>query len=660
MATLRDLTIRIRPVVERGGFRIVKQDIAGIGTATAKATRNATAFGTALGNVAARAAAAGMRVLRSALRGITTGFAQSQDELAKFSKATGQSIESLQGFRFAGGLTGVAVGDLNKGLLLVAKRARDASIGLKAPADAFRELGVEVKDASGNLKSQDVLLLDIADKFRTLPSGTQKSALAMEIFGKSGAKLIPLLNEGSVGINRMRKEAEQLGGILGDDTAKKAEDFNDSMLRLRTVMRAVQARIASALLPVLTRLSERFLDVIKTGDNLEKFLSGAEKAIKGFAVALGALSAIKLTATIASFAGLAPALLIVGGIVLGVNELVKLVRGENNLISKALGDEKTIGGLREAFATVVEAVKKAAAVILPALSQIVAALAPIIATIAVTLAGVFADLAPVIASIVTQLAPVITTVLTLISGVLQDLQPLIAIFLESVSEIVKELLPVLQELFAAIAPIIKDLVKSLGPLLKILIKLFGGAVLIGIRQFAFAMKLLKPIISILSRALKELGPSGAQAFGLLGKAINVVGKAISPLGKVFEGVARFIKKVSDAVKEFVDSAKKIPLVGRILNFALSESEGGTRGRGRLVGGGGAATAVQGLRSAPIPGVTAPAGRGATSTTTQTTNVGGVTVNVRSQASPAEIGRVVRNEVSAIRRRAMEDVTPSSQ
>lgn len=658
MAILRNLTIRIRPKVDRSGFTDVKKDVRGISNAAKRATRNATAFGTALGNIAARAAAVALRAVSAGLRGITTGFAQSVDELAKFSKATGQSIQSLQGFRFAGQLSGVAVADLNKGLLLVAKRARDASIGLKAPKDAFAELGITVKDTQGNLKSQDALLLEVADSFAKLPSGTQKSALAMEIFGKSGAKLIPLLNEGSVGINKMRAEAAQLGGILGEKAAKQAEEFNDSILRLRVVMRALQARIASAVLPVLTKLATRFLEVIKTGDNLERFLSGAERAIKGFAAALGALGAIKLVTTISAFTGLLPAIAIVGAIVLGIRELVKLAQGEDSLIGKFLGDEKTIVGLRQAFETIVAAVKSAVAVMLPALSQVVAALAPIIATVAVTLAGVLADLAPVIASIVTQLAPVIATVLSLIASVLKDLQPLIVVFLASVSEIVKELLPVLQELFAAIAPIVKDLVKSLGPLLKVLIKVFSGAVLIGIRQFSFALKIIKPIIEIISKALKELGES--RAFGFLRNAVDALAKSLAPIEALFRKIGEQIAAAGKTVREFVGEVKKVPGVGRILGFATSEAQGGTRGRGRLAGGGATLSAVQGLRAAPIPGVTAPARAATPSVTTQTTNVGGVTVNVRSQADPAEIGRVVRTEVSAIRRRAMEDVTPSSQ
>ncbi len=658
MAVLRDLTIRIRPVVEGSGFRDAQMGTRGVGTAAKTATVSVVAMGTALGQLASKAILFGLNALRGAIGSVTTEFAAQGDELAKFAKATGLTVEALQELAFAGQFSGISTEDLNKSLLNLGKRARDAATGAKKPAEAFKELGIEIKNTSGGLKTQEQLLLEVADRFEKLPQGTSKSALAMEIFGKAGAKIIPFLNEGSVGIQKLRNEARALGGVMSSETAAATEGLADSQLRLQIILRGLRIQIASKLIPPLIKIITRFTDWAKEGDNLARLINGAEKAIKGFVATLAILGAIKLTSFFAGFISLGPAILVVGALLIGLQEIVKLARGEDGLLTKFLGDEKTVDGLRQAFAAVVAAAKQAAAVILPALAQIVAAFAPIVATIAITLAGVLKDLAPVIASIVTQLAPVIATVLTLISGVLQDLQPLIAVFLESVSEIVKELLPVLQELFAALAPIIKDLVKALGPLLKVLIKVFGGAVLIGIRQFSFALKIIKPIISLISRALKELGLS--KTFEILGDGAKKLGPIfeamVKPLKIAFDAVKKIIDDISSAIDAVVEGAKSIPLFGTVLKAAikLASPEGS---RGRLSGGGQALTAVQGLRG--IPGVSVPGIGAGGSTVTQTTNVGGVTVNVKSQASPAEIGRVVDKTIKDQRRRAMEDVTPSS-
>ncbi len=654
MAVLRDLTIRIRPVVEGGGFRDAQMGTRGVGTAAKTATVSVVAMGTALGQLASKAILFGLRSLKGAIGSVTTEFAAQGDELAKFAKATGLTVEALQELAFAGQFSGISTADLNKSLLNLGKRARDAATGAKKPAEAFKELGIEIRNTSGGLKTQEQLLLEVADRFEKLPQGTSKSALAMEIFGKAGAKIIPFLNEGSAGIQKLRNEARALGGVMSSETAAATEGLADSQLRLQIILRGLRIQIASKLIPPIIKIITRFTDWAKEGDNLARLINGAEKAIKGFVATLAILGAIKLTSFFAGFISLGPAILVVGALLIGLQEIVKLARGEDGLLTKFLGDEKAVGGLRDAFAAVVAAAKQAAAVILPALAQIVAAFAPIVASIAVTLAGVLQDLAPVIASVVTQLAPVIATVLTLISEVLKDLQPLIVVFLESVSQIVKELLPVMQELFAALAPIIKDLVKALGPLLKVLIKVFGRAVIAAVRALAFVLKLLKPIINIISQALRELGPAAGATFGLMEKAISAVGRALAPIVALFKEIARRISAAGKAVKDFVGDVEKIPGVGTILRFAAPEAEGGTRARGRLAGGGASLSAVQGLRSQRIQGVTTG------STTTQTTNVGGVTVNVKSQASPAEIGTVLEKTIKDLRRRAMEDISPSSR
>lgn len=668
MAVLRDLTIRIRPDADVAGFRRVDTAIDGVGDSAKVAAVKVVALGTAFGNIAAQALNRGLVLVRKTIAGLTTGFAQSVDELAKFSKATGQSIASLQEFRFAAGQSGIATATLDQGLLLVAKRARDASIGLKAPQKAFDELGVAVKDASGNLKSQDVLLLEIADRFKALPQGTQKSALAMEIFGRSGAKLIPLLNEGSVGINRMRIEARQLGGVLSDDTAKKAEDFNDSMARLRLVVRAVQASLASQLLPIITRVATRFTDFIKTGDNLEKFLARAQTGVKAFAAALGVLAAIKLGQTVASLVALGPAIIAIGAIGLAIQQIIKLLRGEDNLISKALGDEKTIADLRSSFAGVVKALQDAAKAILPALAQVATALLPIIADVGLLLADTLQQVAPLIASLVTQVAPVIAQVLGLVTSLLKDIQPLMDVFIKDLGEVIKELMPVLRDLFAALIPIIQLMIKQMMPLLRLLLKAFGAAIIASLRQFASILKVVGPIIGLIGAALSDLGEAGEAAFNKLINAAKQLEPVLKPvadaLKSAFNQIETAVNEAKEAIEDLIKRAKNLPGVRQILSGI------------KVVGGVVKSIRSQPRRSTVSSGVTASEiaqtttrgggiGAGGGGTVTQNVNVGGVSVNVSggtvdSPATARKIAGMVNTELNKRTRRAMEDVRPSSR
>ena len=76
---------------------------------------------------------------------------------------------------------------------------------------AFKALGISVQDANKNLKSSDQVLLEVANAFSKFEDGTTKTALAIAIFGRAGADLIPLLNQGADGIRKMQEQAQRLG-----------------------------------------------------------------------------------------------------------------------------------------------------------------------------------------------------------------------------------------------------------------------------------------------------------------------------------------------------------------------------------------------------------------------------------------------------------------
>lgn len=237
---------------------------------------------------------AGAIIAGRAAKFLVSDFADSSDAAAKFSKATGVSTETYLGLTHAIRLSGGTVKDLQNGLQQAGKRARDAATGTKKTRDAFRELGVSVKNADGSLKNQDQILFDVADKMRGMKDGSSKTALAMELFGRSGARLIPMFNEGSEGIKKMIAEAKSLGIVLSKDQAKIAENYNDEMLRAKSVLLGVRNQIAVKLLPVITRNLRKFQLWARSGNNLKKTLDVLAVAIKVVAAAMAAFIAVSI------------------------------------------------------------------------------------------------------------------------------------------------------------------------------------------------------------------------------------------------------------------------------------------------------------------------------------------------------------------------------
>lgn len=118
----------------------------------------------------------------------------------------------------------------------------------------FKALGVEIKDAQGNLRSIEQVLPEIADRFKTLDNATTEAALAQELFGRSGAQLLEFLNLGSDGLKEMEDRAQRLGIIISGETAAAAAEFNDRLDDLKAATQGWFTVLSAQLLPQLTEL----------------------------------------------------------------------------------------------------------------------------------------------------------------------------------------------------------------------------------------------------------------------------------------------------------------------------------------------------------------------------------------------------------------------
>ena len=204
------------------------------------------------------------------------------DAASKSASAVGLAVEEYTALQYAAELAGVGGAELDAGLSKLNRTIDAAANGGAAQAETFDRLGISVQDASGKIKSGDQILAEVADKFQTLPNGVQKSAIAMELFGRSGAKLIPLLNGGAEGLEELRKEAEALGLVISTDMAAQSEVFNDNLTRLGKATTGAGNSIANDMLPSLVEVSELLVDVNREGEasnTIAALLGGAMKVL---------------------------------------------------------------------------------------------------------------------------------------------------------------------------------------------------------------------------------------------------------------------------------------------------------------------------------------------------------------------------------------------
>lgn len=180
------------------------------------------------------------------------------DEMSKAAQKFGVPIEQLTALNYAADLAGVSFEGLGKSLQFLSKN-------MVTNADAFAQLGINVKDSAGNLRAPIDVLLELSDVFNKSKDGAGKTQTALTLLGKSGTELIPLLNGGADSIRNLMKEAEQLGIVIDQKTGTAAEQFNDNLTRLMTVMRGVWVQITAQVAPALADMSDRLVQVAKDG-----------------------------------------------------------------------------------------------------------------------------------------------------------------------------------------------------------------------------------------------------------------------------------------------------------------------------------------------------------------------------------------------------------
>lgn len=202
------------------------------------------------------------------------------DAANETAQSIGISIEAYQGLSYAASTAGVEQEGLTGALTKFNKTISQAAAGGKKQAAAFADIGVSVRDANGGLKTADGLLLEVADKFSGYADGANKTALAQDLFGKSGAKLIPLLNSGRDGITQLTTQAQRLGLVMSQEAADAADNFNDGLTALEGVSRGWANNLAADLLPALNDIVGLMLDLADNSNTAAEKTSGLSTTIK--------------------------------------------------------------------------------------------------------------------------------------------------------------------------------------------------------------------------------------------------------------------------------------------------------------------------------------------------------------------------------------------
>jgi hypothetical protein len=196
------------------------------------------------------------------------------------SKRTGVSAQTLQAYQFAAEQSGVSVETFGKGIQKLGINLGEAQTGNKSAIKSFADLGLSVEELTR--LSPEQAFEKVAAAISQLPNPAQQAAAAVGLFGKSGAELVPVFQEGAGFLGEMRRQAEALGLVLGDTQVQNLAQLDDSFGVLSATVQAFKQRVTADLAPALTEASRSAAEFIASID-VQAVAKAAEGAIASLA-----------------------------------------------------------------------------------------------------------------------------------------------------------------------------------------------------------------------------------------------------------------------------------------------------------------------------------------------------------------------------------------
>lgn len=182
------------------------------------------------------------------------------DDLLTQSSVTGLSTDQLQEYAYMAELVDTDVSTITGSLTKLTRNMDSATSGTGAAYEAFQQLGIDVTNTDGSMRSANDVFNEAIDKLGQVENQTERDALSMALFGRSGQELNPIIDAGSEALDEFRQQAYDMGYVLDNDTLQSLGSIDDNMQVLKNTFDTAKNQIAVALAPVVTDITNKFVE----------------------------------------------------------------------------------------------------------------------------------------------------------------------------------------------------------------------------------------------------------------------------------------------------------------------------------------------------------------------------------------------------------------
>ncbi|MFJ4166286.1 hypothetical protein ACIPY5_12080 [Microbacterium sp. NPDC089698] len=449
-------------------------------------------------------------------------------------RIAGGTKEQVSGMRGAMQLAGVDANGASGALTIFSKNLGNAAADSDKAAAMQDKLGVAFLDAAGHVKPMAEILPGLADKFKSMPDGAEKTALATQLFGRSGAQMLPFLNKGSEGIGQLTDKAKQMGLVIDDVSAKSFGAAKVSAREYSMSLDGLKATLGGNLLPITTAFGNLYRQTIIP---VIQAASGFLAAHRGQFLAVG--NAVQ------AFADRT------GAIVTGLFAL--FTKGDyTGALGKALGVQEdsavvdVLFRIRDAAISFGESVKQAFGGIAAAVGPTFAQLGPALSQLLPPLIQIWSSLSPV-SLIFKALQPVLPQIVSLVKTLASALSG-------ALLSVVKALVPILTQLATILTGVLAQVITALVPVITALVGVITQLLPVFLPLINAVLGLVGPILSLISPLLSLIGPILQPLIGLLVTLLQPILALVQPIIGLLVPALQFLVGVLTAVISWITEA----------------------------------------------------------------------------------------------------------
>lgn len=186
--------------------------------------------------------------------------------LGEFAQQLGVSTDFLQEMQYAATQVGLSQDDLATSFAKLTANIGGALEGNKQLQLSFKNLGVSIVDAGGNVKSTEEVFREIVAAIARIPNAAQRAAAAKDLMVKSAQKMMPLLEGGAQGLRDMEKAARDAGAVIGEPLIADADRASDAISALEFQAKKLADRVVAESAPAIYEFTKKLSDLVKDDD----------------------------------------------------------------------------------------------------------------------------------------------------------------------------------------------------------------------------------------------------------------------------------------------------------------------------------------------------------------------------------------------------------